>query len=321
MFLYFIHWIRKSKNCFDKNIMRFFRNGKCLLVISACLFGTIPIFGKMLSQSGVHPLSIVLFTQLNIAGICFLLCKLLHISLKIGSKSTRNQLIAGGLLGSGGTNLLLNLSYMCIPVATTTIIHFCYPIFVALVMQMVWHQEISRLKKCAYIMCLLGVILMSGFNKSINFQGVILALLSAFTYAGYLILYEKGSIAHLSCFCRMTYMSAGAAMGCALIFIFNRTWFTPLLSFHCIFPLLLFSCCSMGAHIFLGLGVRLEGATDAALLTFLEPVVATILAHFVYDEQITIATIVGMCSIFLLQIVSVLSEKNNLSTKHNYKAL
>ena len=293
------------------------KDGKLLLIVASVLFGAVPAVGKALSASGLSPFSIVYYTQAIIAFISLCICKIQRIPLKITDRAVLLRLMAGGLCGSGGTTLLLNLAYLYIPVGMTTIIHFCYPLFIVCAMRVFWRQKIPFIKKLALVICFVGIYFMSkGTGGVFHWRGILFAVMSALTYACYMILCEKRNIAKISPCVRMFYFSASVVLGSSMVLLLCPAVSIqiPRLAQH-VFLLVLFGVCSMSAHICLGIGITKEGATNAALIAFLEPITAAMLGCCIYHESITWHTAFGMASILFLQVIQITQSKREKFAK------
>lgn len=97
------------------------------------------------------------------------------------------------LMGTAGmllTALLLNFSYMYLPVGMSIMLNFLYPTIVCVVMGTVFRQGFTRLQIMAIAASVTGMIFLAGGGGAFKVIGIVAALVSAFTYGGYLIANE-----------------------------------------------------------------------------------------------------------------------------------
>ena len=98
---------------------------------------------------------------------------------------------------SVSTTYLVYESYRYIGVGLATTLHFLYPMFTVLFGWVLFRQRPDRYKAAALVLATLGVALATGSSDSYAATGIVLALISAMTYAGYLQGIEHLSLIHI----------------------------------------------------------------------------------------------------------------------------
>ena len=99
---------------------------------AATLLGIMPSMQKTLLVNGLPMNSLMFFTNLTISLVCLIMARLKGRSLK----ASRIQLIQALIMGASGmmfTALLLNTSYLYLPVGTAIMLNFLYPTVVCIV--------------------------------------------------------------------------------------------------------------------------------------------------------------------------------------------
>ena len=153
-------------------------------------YGTNPLFGKALMESGV-PIMVMLFFRYGIAAILLALWMLCR---KENFRASRRELGLLVLLGLffAGSSITLFCSYEFIPSGLATTLIYLYPVFVALIMVFLriypsWQTWLSIAATFS------GILLLSApsDNVQIRLPGVLLAIGSALCYSFYLIIVNR----------------------------------------------------------------------------------------------------------------------------------
>ena len=162
----------------QKNLVK----GYIFVIMSAVIFGLMPLMAKFIYAEGVNPPTLVFLRNIISVPILAALTLLTKNSIKVQlSALPKIALIA--IMGCSLTPLLLLYSYNYIPSGTATVFHFVYPAvtlvgeFVFLKAKIKWGHILS------VIFCVVGIALFYNTNDKVNFTGGFLALLSGFTYA------------------------------------------------------------------------------------------------------------------------------------------
>ena len=110
---------------------------------AATLLGIMPSMQKTLLVDGLPMNSLMFFTNLTISLVCLLMARIKGRSLK----ASRIQLIQALIMGASGmmfTALLLNTSYLYLPVGTAIMLNFLYPTVVCIVMGTVFREGLPN---------------------------------------------------------------------------------------------------------------------------------------------------------------------------------
>ena len=153
-------------------------------------YGTNPLFGKALIESGV-PVMVMLFFRYGIAAVILALWMLFRKeSFRTGRRGL-GLLIVLGLLFAG-SSITLFCSYAYIPSGLATTLIYLYPVFVALILVFLriypsWQTWLSIVATFG------GILLLSAPSDGVQIRlpGVLLAIGSALCYSFYLIIVNR----------------------------------------------------------------------------------------------------------------------------------
>ncbi|MBR0245237.1 MAG: DMT family transporter [Bacteroidales bacterium] len=159
-------------------------------VVAGVSYGTNPLFAKPLMESGV-PVLVMLFFRYGLSVLLLSLWMLARKeSFKAGGRELPLLLVLGLLFA--GSSLFLFTSYAFIPSGLATTLVYLYPVLVALIMVLLrfypsWQTWLSIVATFG------GILLLSSpsAGAEIKLPGVILAILSALSYALYLVIVNR----------------------------------------------------------------------------------------------------------------------------------
>lgn len=161
-------------------------------MVAGVSYGTNPLFAKPLLQSGV-PVLVMLFFRYGISAAFLSLLMLLKKERFSVRKNEFGLLVLLGALFAG-SSLFLFASYEFIPSGLATTLVYLYPVFVALIMVFLrfypsWQTWLS------IVATLGGIILLSSPSRGAEIKplGIVLAIMSALSYASYLVIVNRSS--------------------------------------------------------------------------------------------------------------------------------
>lgn len=277
--------------------------GIIMVIMSAILYGIIPMETKILLNYGFNATSIAFFRFFLVIPLILIICLLKKKSIKL-SFNTLQQIFLYVSLPCGITMLILNESYNYITVGTASTLHFLYPTFVILICVFYYHQKIEKKIIKSLFIVLIGI---SCFMEKITFQGyigVILAISSAITYAIYLIELEQKKINKVDPFVLTLYISIFTSLMLGVVGILTNSLFEKKILYdsYTMLHLLLISILSIVAIITLQLGSRYLGAKLTAFLSLFEPITSIIVGIFILNEKLNINKLIGCILIFIAML-------------------
>lgn len=161
-------------------------------IVAGISYGTNPLFAKPLLESGV-PVVVMLFFRYALSATLLGIWMVLNGEKLSTSRRELGLLVVLGLLFAG-SSIFLFASYEFIPSGLATTLVYLYPVFVALIMVFL-HFYPSWQTWLSIIATFGGIILLSSSSQGADIQlpGIFLAVLSALSYAHYLIIVNRSS--------------------------------------------------------------------------------------------------------------------------------
>ncbi|MBQ2483313.1 MAG: DMT family transporter [Bacteroidales bacterium] len=276
-------------------------------------YGLNPLFGKPLLEAGV-PVSTMLFFRYFISALILGAWMLARKEpLKIKARELRLLMLLGVLFAC--SSITLFESYKFIPSGLATTLVYLYPIFVSLIMIALrkyptWQSWLSIAATTV------GVVLLCLPQGSIKLHtgGMILAALSALSYALYLVIVNVSDrIRHISEHTLTFY----ALLTGSVLFLFTsipekapfltgcNSWASAMNLFGlAIFP-------TMISMLTLALSTRIIGPVRTAVLGVFEPITSILIGTLLFKEVITSRMLlgIGICIAALMFMVITTSRR------------
>ncbi|MDO7977048.1 DMT family transporter [Oceanotoga teriensis] len=283
--------------------------GILMTMLSAILFGFMPIFAKIAYLGGINYYSLVFLRSMFALIFISIFILIKKISIKINFKDFINLFFLS-LIGYTLTQLTLFASYTYISTGVATTLHFIYPVCIMTANILFFKEGINKNKVFALILAIIGISMLSiNKNIKIDIRGVFIAIISGILYSYYMLVIEHTKIKNMNSVVMTFYLLLFSmiflgfgSLKFELNFNFNYlSWFMGM-----IIALL----CSIFAVILLQMGIKEIGSSTASILSAFEPIVSVILGVIIFRESITINIFLGIVFV----IVSVLIV--NFNKKH-----
>ncbi len=269
-------------------------------ILAAVCYGTNPLGALPLYEEGVNTSS-VLFYRFALATI------MLGIMLLIERKSfTLNKhelkiLSSLGLLFAV-SSITYYQSFHFIEAGIASTILFVYPVMVAVIMACCFHERVTPMSVISIILSLVGIGLLyhGDTNVSINLTGFILVLLSALSYAIYIVVVNQSDI-HMSSI-KLTFYVLLFCMLALVAYSFTSPELTLQLPPS---PRAWLYACWLGlvptvlSLVLMTISVHEVGATPTAIMGALEPLTAVAIGVIIFSESLTVRLAVGIITILV----------------------
>ena len=279
----------------------------CAIGAAVC-YGTNPLGALNLYAEGMNTPS-VLFYRFGLAWIIIAIVMLFRKeSLKVDRREFRT-LTALGLLFIG-SSLTLYLSFHLMPAGVASTILFTYPVMTAAIMALFFREKIKFATVASIVLSLVGVVLLywGDSGGTLHLGGVILVLVSALTYALYIIVVDKSPLA-MSSFKINFYVLFYCAAGMALFALLSgqplmlpptpRAWLW--VSWLAVVPAIM-------ALVMMVYAAKYIGSTPTAILSALEPTTAVLIGVFVFAEPFSLRLLLGIVLILAAVTIVVLGK-------------
>jgi len=285
--------------------------GYIIAVISAILYGLMPMFAKTVYASGSNSYTVV-FLRMCIGSVTFFLFYKLSTGGSIGvTKEELKQLVLCSL-GYGLTPILLYTSYNYLASGLATTLHFVYPVFVVLGSALFGIEKLTKRKVLCCVLCMAGIIAFYTPGGDISIKGIIIALSSGIIYAFYTVYLAASDLFEMDPY-KLSFwkhlFSAGIVLSFALVL---RKFMWPGNMNGWIFMLML-GLGTAAASFLYQQAAKLAGAQETSILSTFEPLTSVFVGTLVYDEQLTPRSIAGIICILASVILLGLEGKKNNS--------
>lgn len=265
-------------------------------IVAGISYGTNPLFAKPLLDSGV-PVLVMLFFRYGISA--FLLAAWMLVK-KEKFRVRGRELGLLALLGVlfACSSIFLFASYTYIPSGLATTLVYLYPVFVALLMVFLrfypsWQTWLSIAATFG------GILLLSSPSPGavIRVPGVILAILSALSYAFYLVIINRsGRIKHVSEHTLTLYALLAGMLLFAILRAIQGGHFAEGIDTPADWANLLGLALvpTMISMLTLAISTRFIGPTKTSVLGVFEPLTAILVGTLLFGEPLTWKMAVGI---------------------------
>lgn len=287
--------------------------GILAVAAAATCLGIMPSMQKELLITGLPMNSLMFFTNWLITLVCVFMAAVKKSSFRAKPKQW-GQAMLMGTAGMLLTALLLNFSYMYLPVGMSIMLNFLYPTIVCVVMGTVFRQGFTRLQIMAIAASVTGMIFLAGGGGAFKVIGIVAALVSAFTYGGYLIANEIGPANDLPLEIKLFYVSLPGTLLYTVLAPATGSLALPeggAFGWLCLLGSGLFTS---GGYFLMMYGIRRLGASTAAFVSMLEPIVSAVVGTIWFRDSLSFGMVAGGClvilSIFLIALDGSHKAKN-----------
>ena len=272
--------------------------------IAAASYGLNPLFALPLYKSGMMVDSVLFFRYLFAILMLGLMLRLQGVPMRVRRQEVV-PLVAFGLLFSA-SSLFLFLSYNHMDAGIASTILFMYPVMVAVIMGLFFHEKFSWLTWVCMLMALVGIVLLgkTGDGTPISLLGVAFVMLSSLSYAIYIVGVNHSAVKEMKT-PKLTFYVLLAGI---TIYVLRLDFLTALqlpsspMGWLCAFCLALFP--TIISLVTMTISIHHIGSTYAAILGALEPITALVVGTLVFHEVITARMFVGI--VLILMAVSLL---------------
>ncbi len=265
--------------------------GKIYLLITAVIYGIIPIFTKQAQINGSNGVTLVFLRSALCLPFLFLYIEKKGKSLALTKKQFSDTAVLS-LFANAPAMVLLYASFARGSVGSASMLHFIYP-FLIVAVSAVFFKKRLGLKKCLGVaLAFFGVAL--SLDMETDAIGTVLALLSGAFYAFFVIYLDRSGADKLDCWVLTFYLSLGMTAASFFMAIFGEGLSFPKGFFGTLSACLVSVLTTFAAVPLFQRGVEKEGATEAGLLSIAEPVTSILLGALFLGEKLTLKGILGV---------------------------
>lgn len=277
--------------------------GALFIFLSAFMYATMPILGKLAFQAGLSPSAALLlrymFSLLLLAAYIGFIKHARILSL------TPLVIAQGALLTTGSLLYFYSLKYLSAGIAT--VIFFLYPVLVSCLAVPIYQEKIRPRLIWALLLAIVGIIMVSGIDQDfqgISYPGVTLVLLSCLCYAMYSLIGQK-AVAKTDPLAMTATFSLTAVI--IITFFANRdlVFMCHLTLNQVLIGLTMAVLNTLLAVLFFLKGLKKIGAARASLISTAEPPLCLLLAFLILNETLTLWQLLGSLLVFTSMILAV----------------
>lgn len=284
------------------------RKGILCAVVSALVFGITPVLASITFEMGSNAMTLTFYR--NALAVPVLLVILLgrRQRLQVTLRDFVALFLVSGLF-SVSTTYLVYASYAYIGIGLATTLHFLYPVFTVLLGWLLFQKKPDRYKLAALAIATAGVVLASGSSSAFAVTGIVMALLSAVTYAAYLLGIEHTAVGRMDSIKSMFYMCIVNSIVMVVVDLpaSKIVYDLPLNTMALTFVLAVAN--SAFAYVLLIVGIRLIGAGDAAIFSMLEPVSGVVFGVLFLGETLPFLKLLSCLLILAAVAIPILRDR------------
>ena len=273
--------------------------GYALGAIAAATYGMNPLFALPLYSNGMTPTSVLLFRYMFAIFILGTMIKMRGRSFRVSTKNCWQLVGLGFLVAISSLALFMSYNFMAAGIASTML--FIYPVLVAVIMALFFKEKLTATIVVCLALALSGIALLykGSDGATIDTTGTILVMVSALSYALYLVAINQTSLKNVATLTVTFYVIlfgsivfvAGLAFDGGLTL--PNGWF----SWGCAFALALFPTAI--SFLCTTRAIQYIGSTPTAILGALEPLTAVFFGIVIFNETMTMRDCIGMLLIII----------------------
>lgn len=283
-------------------------------VLASISYGTNPLFALPMYKAGLGVNSVLFyryFFAVLIYGLWIKFAK--KSSFKITFKEGVCLFILAVLFSLSSLLLFDSFNYMEAGLACTIL--FVYPVIVAIISSLFFKEKITLKIIVSIFLTTIGILFLYNGkpDEGLNLKGVLSVLLSALSYALYIIGVKNIKIVKHIKYDKLSFYIMFFGL---FVYIFNLRFCSllePLNSPSTIICALMMSLIPTVISIeTINVAIKLIGSTKTAILGALEPLTALFFGVVIFDETLTLRIMLGVALILFGVILIVLKNKKKV---------
>ena len=286
--------------------------GYLLGAIAAATYGMNPLFALPLYKDGLSPDAVLFFRYLFAIPILAIMIRARGRNFSIERRDLFPLVIFGILFAFSSLTLFRSYTYMDAGIASTLL--FVYPIMVALIMFIFFHEKVSLQTLFCIVMALGGIALLfkAEDGTTLSVKGTLLVMASALSYAIYIVGINNCRLKAMATIKVSFYVLLFGWVVIAVSSFASGGFHLPDKWYMWIYLLLLALLPTAISLLCTTSAIKLIGATPTAILGALEPVTALIFGVTIFHEVITPRDMMGI--ILIIAAVSIVVAGGSISS-------
>ena len=290
--------------------------GYIYAILSAVIFGCMPLMAKHIYASGVTPMTLVFLRNLLALPSLAILAWMQGRTLKVPVKSLPSISLIS-LIGCCVTPMLLFSSYQYIASGTATVFHFIYPSIVVVAGIVFLRKKAQLGSILSVIICCAGVALFYTPGEPLDPWGSFLALFSGVTYATYTVLLSTFRYKKVTGFLFSFYVAAIATVFTFIVCTVSGNLALPADAMGWIMCVIFAFLVTTGAVVLFQQAAFIIGGERTSILSTLEPTTSVIVGILIFHEALNIRTVFGSVLVILASILIAVFDMRSSKEEEN----
>lgn len=280
-------------------------------IIAAISYGTNPLGALSLYEEGISVNSVLFYRYSFAALILGFILLTKREQFYISKKEIKLVAALGVLFATSSLTLFTSFHFMDAGIASTIL--FIYPIMVALIMAFFFKERISMITTLSIFLALSGIAMLysGGDNGTLSGVGVVLVLVSALTYALYIIVINRADLKmssfkltfYVLLFCILTIVGYALASNdpnnSIQLLTTTAAWS---------YAIMLAIVPTVISLVTMAIAVKLIGSTPTAIMGALEPLTAVVIGVTIFNEVLTLHLMIGILMILFAVILIISAD-------------
>ena len=281
--------------------------GYILVILSAAVYGCMPLMAHIIYEDGMTPLGLVFLRNLVSIPMLALATRLCGASLKVAPRA----LPTVGTLATLGcciTPMLLYLSYSDIDTGTATVIHFIVPAGVMLIGIIFLKHRVTLIGCVSIVLSVVGIMFFYTPGTKMGLFGSMAALLSGIVYAIYIVGISISKYKDIHVFTFNLWGSVFCTVISFFVCLFSSTLSLPSTLGGFLLCIVFAICSNLLAVVMFQSGARIIGGERASILCALEPIVSVIVGISFLGESASPMTLIGSALIIIAGVLIAIGD-------------
>ena len=288
--------------------------GYMLSILSAVIYGLMPLMAKYIYSDGVNALTLVFLRNFLALPSLAVLAFVKHRTFKISLKELPNISLIS-FFGCCITPILLFSSYNYMATGTATVFHFVYPSLVVLIGIVFLKKKVPFSTTISVIMCFIGICLFYNPAMPFSLQGSAYALSSAVTFAIYVTMLSSYKLNTATGLLLSFYIAVISSVITFVLCIATNSLALPSsLNGWVLCAIFAFVVTTL-AVVFFQQGALIIGGEKTSIVSTLEPITGIIVGFTAFNEPVTISIAIGSLLVVGASILTATSDMKKPTKK------
>ena len=276
--------------------------GYLYAVLSAVIFGSMPLMAKYIYADGVSPMTLVFLRNLLALPSLAVLAWMQEKSFEVPIKALPSISLIS-LVGCCMTPVLLFSSYQFIASGTATVFHFIYPSIVVIGGIIFLKKKVLPGNLLCVAICAVGIALFYTPGQPLDPMGSALSLASGLTFATYVLLLSCFKYSKVSGFLFSFYVAASASVMTFIACLIFGELALPSSFGGWLFCFVFAFLVTTGAVVLFQQAAFIIGGERTSILSTLEPTTSVVIGILIFHEAVSLRTLIGAALVILASLL------------------